>query len=225
MFAYRHATDGTLSTNLCALNRPAGEAAGLMRELDALQSAPSSAAPQRAEMPGNCAAMLEDDDIFEDGLESTRDDMNAFAAYVGEFHSNRETFDDGETEYYFALRYEWYDDAKTTLKYSVAMVIPGQDREVIQSEGFYGYDPFDERIYVAGGFKRLGLSFAVLEHSDPVKRQRRMLGRIQRPDGTITLVSDQFQWLDGDTFRNRAFTCTTESREWTKVYEGTYTRQ
>jgi len=176
-------------------------------------------------MPGDCAAMLALGDVFELAMPATADDTAFFESYVGEFHSDRLTFDDSDTEYYFSLRYDWVDPARTTLKYSVTMVIPDQGREVLNSEGYYGFDPFEQRIFIASAFKRLGLSLAVLEHSDPDAGERRMLGRIQRPDGNVTLVSDQFEWIDDNTFQNRAYTCTTETGEWTQVYEGVYTRQ
>ena len=184
-----------------------------------------AADPARAAMPADCAAMLDSDDVFDLAKPATADDIGLFGSYVGEFHSDRLTFDDGETEYFFSLRYEWFDPAKTTLKYSVTMVIPEQDREILNSEGYYGFDPFEKRIFVVSAFKRMGVSLAVLEHSDPDAGERRMLGRIQRPGGNVTLVSDQFEWIDDDSFQNRAFTCTTESGEWTQVYEGIYTRQ
>jgi hypothetical protein len=224
VFAFRNPKDGSLSTNLCTLNRPAARASGLMRELDELAAAEAAPPLARAGLPGDCAAMLATDDVFEYALPATRQDAAFFDSYVGEFHSDRLTFDDGETEYYFALRYDWFDEGRTTLEYSASMVIPGQDRKVLRSKGFYGYDPFGERIYVAGASRQFGLSFAVLEHSDPGAGERRMLGRLQRPDGNVTLVSDQFEWIDADTFRNRAFVCTSESADWSKVYEGVYTR-
>lgn len=185
----------------------------------------AASASVRAEMPGDCADMLDADDAFEFAMPASRDDTSFFDYYVGEFHSDRLEFDDEETEYYFALRYDWFDQAKSTLEYSVTMVIPEQDREVPRSEGFYGYDPFEARIIAVGAFRQFGVTLAVLEHSDPDAGTRRMLGRVQRPDGAVTLISDQFEIVDEDTFHNRAFACTTATREWAQVYEGTYTRQ
>ena len=62
-------------------------------------------------------------------------------------------FDDGKTEHFFTVSYQWFDQKKSIVKYAVATVIPSQNRTIVNSEGFYGFDPFNDRLYVLGAFR------------------------------------------------------------------------
>jgi len=151
-------------------------------------------------------------------------DMKIFEPYIGTFRSENKRFDDSEIEYHFTVSYHWFDQAKTIVKYVVAMEIPVQNRTIINSEGFYGYDPFNENLYVFGAFKRGMTGWGTVGKFDHETGARETWARSMDPDGVVTHVRDTFQRIDADHWANRTFIRSGDDTEWNLVVEDDYSR-
>ncbi|MDX1570904.1 MAG: hypothetical protein R3200_10480 [Xanthomonadales bacterium] len=150
------------------------------------------------------------------------EDMRLLEPYVGAFRGDTLTAQSG-TEYFFLVRYEWYDRPKQILKYTLTTHIPERGEARPLGEGFYRFDPTTERIEVAGIFRdgRAGSGF--MSVLDPQTHEREVRIQGASPDGTINQVRDTFWIIDEDTWGNRTFIATPEG-EWQVVSEGTYRR-
>ncbi|MEZ5921287.1 MAG: hypothetical protein R3C60_08025 [Parvularculaceae bacterium] len=150
-------------------------------------------------------------------------DMRIFEPYIGTFKSSTNKFDDGKTDYYFTLDYHWYDKQKTIVKYTVSMVIPSQDRTIVNSEGFYGYDAFNERLYVFGAFTRGMTGWGSVGRFDHETGARETWAKSKDEQG-VTYVRDTFT-LDGDSgWKNKTYLRINDETEWKVVHEDSYTR-
>jgi len=151
-------------------------------------------------------------------------DMKIFEPYIGTFRSENKRFDDSDIEYHFTVSYRWYDQGKTIVKYTVAMEIPAQDRTIINSEGFYGYDPFNKNLYVFGAFTRGMTGWGTVGKFDHESGDRETWAKSMNPDNVVTHVRDTFQHVDDDHWINRTFVRSGDEPEWTLVVEDQYTR-
>ena len=152
------------------------------------------------------------------------EDMRIFEPYIGTFRSESKLFDDSEIEYYFTVSYQWFDQAKTIVKYTVAMEIPAQNRTVINSEGFYGYDPFNENLYVFGAFSQGMTGWGTVGKFDHESGARETWAKSMNPEGVVTQVKDTFQRIDSDHWSNRTFLRSGVETEWKPVVEDDYSR-
>jgi len=152
------------------------------------------------------------------------DDMKIFEPYIGTFRSGSKLFDDSEIEYYFTVTYQWFDKGKTIVKYTVAMEIPEQGRTLVNSEGFYGYDPFNQNLYVFGAFTRGMTGWGAVGKFDHESGNRETWAKSMGPDNVVTHVRDTFQYIDADHWLNRTFIRQDEAGEWKIVVEDDYTR-
>lgn len=155
---------------------------------------------------------------------ATPEDMKIMAPYIGTFRSPTQLFDDGKTEHYFTVSYEWFDRARTIVKFTVSMVIPSQDRTLVNSEGFYGFDPFEDRLYVFGAFTRGMTGWGAMCRFDHDTGARAVCARSKTPDGNVVSVRDTFEPVNADSWRNRTWVREGEEGEWKPVHEGIYTR-
>lgn len=152
------------------------------------------------------------------------DDMRIMAPYIGEFRSATHTFDDGKTEHYFVVKYEWFDRARTIVRFTISMVIPSQGRTLVNSEGFYGFDPFLERLYVFGAFTHGTSGWGSICEFNHDTGARTVCAKSKSADGVATHVRDAFEVVDDNTWKNKTRVREGERGEWQLVYEGTYTR-
>lgn len=155
---------------------------------------------------------------------ATADDMRIMAPYIGEFRSATHTFDDGKTEHYFIVKYEWFDRPRTIVRFTISMVIPSQGRTLVNSEGFYGFDPFHQQLYVFGAFTH-GMSGwgSICEFSHETGA-RIVCAKSKGADGVVTYVRDAFEVIDDNTWKNKTRIREGEGGEWKLAHEGTYTR-
>ncbi len=152
------------------------------------------------------------------------EDVRLFDRYVGRFRSPTRLFDDGETEHYFVVDYHWYDPGKTLLKYEIEMVIPSQDRSLSTSEGFYGYDPVAQRLFVFGAFRQGAMGWGTMARFDHETGRREVWVESRTPDGEVSEIRDEFEMLDDDRWRNVTRQRLGGDGEWTVISEGIYTR-
>lgn len=152
------------------------------------------------------------------------EDMKIFEPYIGAFRSSTHLFDDGKTEHHFIVSYEWFDQKKSIVKYVVSTVIPSQDRTILNSEGFYGFDPFDNRLYVLGAFRNGMTGFGSVGVFDHESGARETWAKSKGADGGVTYVRDGFQLIDADRWRNTTRIKIGDAGEWKVVSEDVYTR-
>lgn len=110
------------------------------------------------------------------------------------------------------------------MKFVVSMIVPEQDKTIVRSEGFYGFDPFDKRLFAFGAFKTGVTGKVVLDQFDHESGARTILAKMKCPDDAVTLISDQFEIVSDGVLKNTVYVCNTETGEWTHTYEGIYTR-
>ncbi len=144
--------------------------------------------------------------------------------YIGEFRSPTQLFDDGKTEYHHLLKYQWFDRAKTIVKFTISMAIPSQDRVLTTGEGFYGFDAVEKRLYVFGAFSHGASGWGTICELDHATGARTVCARTSEPDGSVTHVRDSFEIVDADHWKNTTRICKGESGDWEVVYQGSYTR-
>lgn len=155
---------------------------------------------------------------------ATPDDIKIFEPYIGKFQSDTRVFDNSDTEYFFTVTYAWFDRDKTIVKYIVAMEIPAQDRVIVNAEGFYGYDPFNERLYVFGAFTRGMTGWGSVGRFDHETGARETWAKSKGPDGVVTHVRDTFERINDNEWRNVTFIRTENETTWRQVVEDHYKR-
>jgi hypothetical protein len=155
---------------------------------------------------------------------ATADDLRLFDRYIGSFRSQVNKFDDGTTEYFNKIVYTWFDHDKTIVKFTVATVIPSLDRVIVTAEGFYGYDPFDKRLYVFGAFTNGTTGWGSIGEFDRDTGVRVVWAQSVNADGVVTHVRDAFEPIDTDSWRNRTSIRLGDETDWNLVYEETFTR-
>jgi hypothetical protein len=155
---------------------------------------------------------------------ATAGDIRIMERYVGEFRSPPHHFDDGKTEYYHLVKYQWFDRTKTIVKFTISMVIPSQNRVLTTAEGFYGYDSVEKRLYVFGAFSHGTSGWGSICEFDHATGTRTVCARSMEPDGSLTHVRDSFEIVDADTWKNTTRIRKDGSGDWELAYEGTYRR-
>ncbi len=150
-------------------------------------------------------------------------DIRILAPYIGKFRSAAQRFDDGKTEYYYTIEYRWFDRPQTIVQFTVATVIPSQDRVIVNAEGFYGFDPFHDQLYVFAAFAHGVSGWGSICEANPETGARTVCAR-SMSDGVVTEVRDGFEMLDADRWRNRTLVRTDGQAEWTLAHEAVYTR-
>jgi len=155
---------------------------------------------------------------------ATPEDMRIFEPYIGSFRSESKPFDNSEVEYHFTISYQWFDKPKSIVKYVVAMEIPAQERTLVLSEGFYGYDPFNQQLYVFGAFTRGQSGWGTVGLFDHANGRRETWARSMTPDGKVVHVRDTFERLDDNHWNNKTYVRQGEEPDWKVVSEDHYTR-
>lgn len=163
-------------------------------------------------------------DVFGPVQSAAPEDLSIKAPFIGTFRGSTNVFDDGETEYYFTLNYRWWDQEHSVVKYTVTMVIPSQGRELVRSEGFYGFDRFTNQLMVFGVFSGGMIGQGYIGSFDHASGRHEIWARSKDAEGTVTWVKDGFEVIDGDTWKNRTLMRRGDEADWQPVHEDTYTR-
>lgn len=152
------------------------------------------------------------------------DDMAFLDAYIGNFRSETHTAAASRKEYYFTVRYQWYNAARTVMKWSIDTHTPADGVVRRNGEGFYAYDPFEKRIMVTGFFPaRPVTSKGWISEFDPETGDRVVRIMAMSPDGQVTQIRDTFRIIDEDTWANATY-ISINGGEWRALPPGTYTR-
>lgn len=179
-------------------------------------------------LAGACSPKLHAEDPWEAQFgkiqSATVDDLQIMAPYIGAFRGGTGTFDDGKTEYYFIVKYDWWGGGRQFVKFTVSMVIPSQQRTLVTSEGFYGLDPLTRRLYVFGVFAGNATGRGFVGVFDRDARSHEAWARSVNSDGAVTWVRDIFEMIDEDRFHNRTLVRADDETEWRQVHEDTYVR-
>lgn len=155
---------------------------------------------------------------------ATVDDMAVLEAYIGDFRSETHVAQGSGKEYFFTISYEWYNDAKTVIKWTIDTHIPADDVVRRNGEGFYAFDPFENRIMVTGFFpSRPVTGRGWISDFDPETGERVVRVMAMSPDGQVTQVRDTFRVIDEDTWANATF-ISVDGGDWQALPQGTYTR-
>lgn len=154
--------------------------------------------------------------------ESTAEDMSLFEPYIGTFRGETYTADSG-TEFYFTIKYEFYDRNKTVVRYSLQTHLPQSNEVRPLGEGFYMWDVFTSRIKVVGVFRdgRIGSGFMSPYDAETGAREVRI--HASNPDGSMTEVRDTFWLIDKNSWGNKTY-ISNDGTPWQAVSEAVYTR-
>ncbi|MDX1556691.1 MAG: hypothetical protein R3212_11740, partial [Xanthomonadales bacterium] len=163
-------------------------------------------------------------DVFGVVQPATPQDLEIKGPFIGQFRGSTRVFDDGETEYHFVLHYDWWDQEKSVVKYTVNMVIPSQDRSLLRSEGFYGFDRFTGQLMVFGVFSGGMIGQGYIGQFDHQAGTHEIWARSMDAEGVVTWVRDGFEVIDENRWRNRTMMRRGEETGWQEVHQDTYTR-
>lgn len=155
---------------------------------------------------------------------ATPDDVHVFDPYIGRFESKQfRDEESGETFHYIA-QYEWFDSKHSIVRFTISMVTESSKQESTIGQGFYGFDPFEERLYVFGAFASGSSGFGSVGEFDRKTHHRVTWARSKGPDGRTIHVRDSFELVDQDRWKNVTSIRAGDDDEWTVVYEDTFTR-
>ena len=149
-------------------------------------------------------------------------DMALFEPFIGRFASEDKVSAEG-TEYRFIIDYDWYDNKKTVVKYTLEIEFPEQNDIRPIGEGYYRFDPLTGRIAVVGVFRdgRSGAGFMTPFDVETGSREVRI--RTALPGGNAGEVRDTFWVIDQDTWGNRTYMRSGDA-SWRQVSEDVYHR-
>lgn len=155
---------------------------------------------------------------------ATVEDMAFLDAYIGDFRSETYTAQGSGKEFFFTVRYEWYNTARTVIKWTIDMHVPADEIVRRNGEGFYAFDPFESRILVTGFFPGrpvTGKGWISEFNTETGERVVRIMA--MSPDGRVTQIRDTFRIVDEDTWANATFV-SVDGGPWQALPPGTYTR-
>ena len=152
------------------------------------------------------------------------EDMAFLDAYIGNFRSETYAMADSGKEYYFTVRYEWYNTAKTVLKWTIDTHFPADGIVRRNGEGFYAFDPFEHRIMVTGFFPaRPVTSKGWISDFDTETGDRVVRMMAMSPDGQVSQIRDTFRIIDENSWENATF-ISLNGGDWQALPPGIYTR-
>ncbi len=174
-----------------------------------------------------CSALLAEQEhpvSFEDveWQKSSIEDMGMFEPYIGTFRGETYTADSG-TEYYFSITYEYYDRAKSVVRYTLETHLPQTEEVRPLGEGFYMWDAFTSRIKVVGVFRDGRIGSGYMSPYDTETGAREVRIHASNPDGTLTEVRDTFWLIDEDSWGNKTY-ISNNGDPWQAISEAVYTR-
>ncbi len=154
---------------------------------------------------------------------ATPQDIHIFDAYIGKFRSNSQRNEQLGKNIYFIVEYAWFDQNKSIVKFRLSYVIEDENKELLNAEGFYGFDPFENKLFHTQVFTFGSTAFGGIQEFDLDTNRRVTRARSKGADGAVTDVRDVFEVIDENTWKN-----TTHIRqgdgEWTQPFGDTFTR-
>lgn len=155
---------------------------------------------------------------------ATPDDIHVFDPYVGRFTSKQLRDEESGKTFHYVAEYAWFDTNHAIVKFTISVVNEASGMQAITAQGFYGYDPFEERLYVFGAFTTGSSGFGSVGEFDRKTHRRVTWARSKAPDGTTIHVRDSFEIVDFDTWQDVTSIQQGDDGPWKVVYEDTFTR-
>ncbi len=150
--------------------------------------------------------------------------MALFEPYIGTFRSQSYFAEGSGKEFFFTIKYEWYNPVKTVIKWTIDTHIPADEVVRRNGEGFYAFDPFEDRIMVTGFFPGrpvVGKGWVSDFNVETSERVIRIIAK--NPEGQTTQVRDTFWVIDENSWGNATF-ISIDGGEWQALPQGVYTR-
>ena len=155
---------------------------------------------------------------------ATPEDMHVFDPYIGRFAAAPFAEDVSGDTIHFEVEYAWFDGARTIVKLTVARVRDRDGAATPLTEGFYGYDPFHERIYAVAAFTWGETGFGTVGEFDRTTHRRVTRARSRDANGVTTEVRDAFEIVGADAWRNVTSVRSGDETAWRVVTDEVFTR-
>ncbi len=152
------------------------------------------------------------------------DDIHVFDPYIGRFRSKQFHDDQTGAPFHYIAEYEWFDTNHSIVKFTISVVVETSGKQAIISQGFYGYDPFQERLHVFGAFTSGHTGYGSVGEFDRRNNRRVTWARSKAADGATIDIRDAAEMQDADTWKNVTRTRKGVDGDWKVVYEDTFTR-
>jgi hypothetical protein len=153
---------------------------------------------------------------------ATADDMHVFDPYIGRFRSKTFHDDASGKAFHYVVEYRWFGAQQSIVEFTVSTAVEG--KQTLNARGFYGYDPFNQRLYATAAFSSGVSGFGSVGEFDRKTRRRVTWARSRGPDGPTTYVRDAFEVVDENAWKDVTSVREGEQGEWRVVYEDTFTR-
>ncbi len=154
---------------------------------------------------------------------ASAEDMRVFDPYIGRFRSKTMRDEQRSTVFHYFVEYRWFDADTTIVRFRVSTVYADDGSEVVNAEGFYGHDPFEQHIYALAAFPWGVTGFGAVGEFDRTTHRRVTWAR-SMTDRVVTHVRDVFEVVDANTWTDVTWIRTGPEDEWRIVYQDTFTR-
>ncbi len=152
------------------------------------------------------------------------DDIHIFDPYIGRFRSMQFHDDKTGTPFHYIAEYAWFDRNHSIVQFTISVVNETSGKQATTAQGFYGYDPFQERLHVFGAFTSGRTGYGSVGEFDRENNRRVTWVRSKAADGATIDVRDSAQMQDADTWKSVTKTRKGADGDWKVVYEDTFTR-
>jgi len=152
------------------------------------------------------------------------EDIHVFDPYIGRFRSRLHHDSDLGRDLHYVVEYAWFDSTESIVRFSVSTAYVAGGDSTVNAAGFYGYDPFAQRLYVFGVFGGGMTGFGAVGVFDRGSGRRETWARSRGPDGVTTHVKDLFELVDGDTWSDVTSVRRGPEGPWQVVYRDTFVR-
>lgn len=155
---------------------------------------------------------------------ATAADISIVAPYIGRWRTATTDSERFGQPTFYEIDYQWVDQGQTTVSFRVATVGAESGDELSFLEGYYGFDPFGDRLFAVAVFSWGGAGIADLAEFDHQTGHRVIHARAPGPGDTVIHIRDVFDIVDTDHWRNRTYTRQESEGEWQLVYDAIFTR-
>lgn len=152
------------------------------------------------------------------------EDIHVFDPYIGQFQSMRWHDPDLGKDLLYRVEYSWFDSSRSIVRFRVSTEYLDGSTTLTNAEGFYGYDPFNRRLYTFGVFGSGMTGFGAVGSFDRTTGHRVTWARSKGPDGVTTWVRDAFRMMDPDSWTDETSIRREGTDDWLVVYRDTFTR-
>jgi hypothetical protein len=155
---------------------------------------------------------------------ASADDLHVFDPYIGRFRGATQRDEASGREFYFTVEYAWFGAGQRVVRYRVAVTVVNEPDERILSEGYYGYDPFNERLYVLGVFASGVTGFGAIGEFDRATHHKSTWACQIDSAGNRSFVRDSTEVINADSWRNVTRVRQGPAGDWVVVTDEIMTR-